>query len=205
MPSLSPALPFSFAGNAEDAQRLKRLIQQAMQLLAIAPLHQPSLLNLACGRADETGVLLESFAWPESGGWYLGLDLRPREIAEATKRWGRSWEPHGRIEFRVADASLAHQLPKEKFDIIFLRHQNFWDAPLIWDQIFRHALERLAPKGFLAFTSYFDREHELALAALESLGAQRCLSMRHANSRPLADAPGKSVDRWLALWQHPQT
>lgn len=204
MPALSPALPFSFAGNAEDAQRLKQLILQAMKLLAIAPVRQASLLNLACGRADETGVLLESFAWPESGGWYLGLDLRSREIAEATQRWGQSWEPQGRIEFRVADVSLAHQLPEEKFDIIFLRHQNFWDAPLVWDQIFRHALGRLAPAGMLCFTSYFDREHELAVAALKSLGAQLCVNIKHHASRPLADAPGKSVDRWLAMWQHPQ-
>jgi 2-polyprenyl-3-methyl-5-hydroxy-6-metoxy-1,4-benzoquinol methylase len=205
MPLISPALPFSFEGNAEDAQRLKRLLDQALQLLSLAPFQQPTLLNLACGRADETGVLLETFAWPGSGGTYLGIDLRPREIAEATRRWGRSWQPQGRVEFRVADASLAHHWPEEQFDVIFLRHQNFWDAPLVWDQIFRHAMERLKPTGVFVFTSYFDREHELALAAMKSLGAELSLSMRHASSRSLADAPGKSVDRWLAIFQHPKS
>ncbi len=203
MPPVNPAMPFSFDGNAEDAQRLKRLLQQAMQLLSLAPWQQPYMLNVACGRADETGVLLETLAWPDTAGFYLGMDLRPREIAEARRRWTHSWRPQGRVEFRVADASISQEWPSEPFDVIFLRHQNFWDAPAIWDQIFRHALARLKPSGRLFLTSYFDREHELALAALKSLGGHLCLNMRHALSRPLADAPGKSVDRWLALFQHP--
>lgn len=203
MPPILPKIPFSFDGNADDAKRLQSLLSEGLQLIGRAPMHQPKILNLACGRADETGALLTVFSLPNSGGSYVGIDLRPREIAEASRRWEKSWQPLGNIEFRVADASLSHQLPHDLFDVIFLRHQNYWDAPLIWDQIFRHALERLSPTGLLVFTSYFDREHELALAALRSLGAQLCLNLQHHRSRSLPDAPGKSVDRWLALWQLP--
>ena len=194
---------FSFPGIAEDVGRLKNLLREGLDLIHRGPLPSPSVLNLACGRADETGVLLETLSLPGQGGSYLGLDLRVAEIQEAKRRWGRSWLPDGVVDFRVADAAHEHQLPTaDRYDFIFIRHQNYWDAPATWDQIYRHALMRLREHGLLLFTSYFEREHELALAALQTRGARLLLSLPHKASRALADAPGKSVDRRLAILSH---
>ena len=194
-------MDFSFPGIAQDIVRLRELLRVAMKLVDRAPRFCPTILNLACGRADETGALIDAWSLAGSGGEYLGLDIRHAEILEASRRWAESWSPHGSVEFRVADVSLPYQLPSEKrYDFIFLRHQNFWDAPSTWDQIYRHALARLQPDGLLVFTSYFDREHELALAAVKTLGGSLWLDMPHAHSRALADAPGKSVDKRLAIF-----
>jgi hypothetical protein len=54
----------------------------------------------------------------------------------------------------------------------------------------------------MIFTSYFDREHELAIAAHRSRGFPLLLDIPHAQSRVLTDAPGKSVDRRLAIFSH---
>jgi uncharacterized lipoprotein len=51
----------------------------------------------------------------------------------------------------------------------------------------------------LVITSYFDVEHRLALRALESLGMEVVSNKRNKASRALSDAPGKSVDRWVAV------
>jgi hypothetical protein len=90
------------------------------------------------------------------------------------------------------------QLPP--FDFIFIRHQNYWHDPAVWGILFKNALAALAPGGLLAITSYFDREHELASACLLQGGAVRRAALPHPHSRPLPDAPGKSVDRRLALF-----
>jgi hypothetical protein len=195
-----PAIDFSFPRIAGDVVRLRDLLRDALRLLNVAPQAAPRILNLACGRADETGVLLEVLRSGTGGGQYLGLDLRTAEIGEASRRWRPSNHALDAIEFRVADASLAHHWPaKTSFDFIFIRHQNYWDAPAVWDQIFRHALARLNPAGALIFTSYFEREHELAIAALQTQGAHLSLDLPHGQSRSLADAPGKSVDKRLAV------
>lgn len=204
MPSPAPAIAFSYPGIAQDVARLRSLLAEAMRLLQRVPLVEPCILNLACGRADETGALLETLCLTERGGYYLGVDLRAAEIQEATRRWKQCWQPHGRVEFRLADASLAQHLPEAAdMDVIFLRHQNYWDDPATWDRIYRNAMARLKPEGLLVFTSYFEREHELALAALRGLGAQLLLDLPHHASRPLPDAPGKSVDKRLAVVAHP--
>jgi hypothetical protein len=201
---IEPAMDFSFPGIAEDVGKLQKLLREGLKLIHKAPVASPALLNLACGRADETGVLIETFSLPGHGGTYLGMDLRQAEIHEATRRWGRSWRSGGLVEFRVADAAHAHQLPgDQRYDCVFIRHQNYWDAPATWDQIYRHALARLKESGLLLFTSYFEREHELALAALQTQGARLLLNLPHTASRPLPDAPGKSVDRRLAILAPP--
>ena len=53
--------------------------------------------------------------------------------------------------------------------------------------------------GLLVITSYFDHEHKLALAALQAMGMEVVESRRNKASRALKDAPGKSVDRWVAV------
>jgi SAM-dependent methyltransferase len=211
MASINPSIPFSFPGIAEDIDRLKRLLGHALGLIKWAAPLEPQLLNIACGRADETGILLETLAAHRPRCHYLGLDLRKPEILEARRRWGRSQAQSSpatasqdfHIEFRVADASSAAALPEgAEFDCIFIRHQNYWDAPAVWDLIFHHARARLKPQGLLIFTSYFDREHELAIAAHRSRGFNMLLDIPHAQSRDLADAPGKSVDRRVAIFSH---
>lgn len=206
MPVIHPNIPFSFPGIAEDVERLKRLLESALRLVQwIAP-PEPQLLNIACGRADETGVLLQTLAAQRQSFAYLGLDLRQAEIQEARRRWSAPRSqvmPQGEITFRVADAASAAALPEGAvFDCIFIRHQNYWDAPAVWDQIFHHARNRLKPQGLLLFTSYFDREHELAIAAHRARGFGLLLDIPHAHSRALPDAPGKSVDRRLAIFSH---
>jgi hypothetical protein len=195
---------FRFAGITEDVQRLKTLIRSALHLISWAPPLSPSLLNIACGRADETGVLLESFASHSLSGIYVGLDLRDAEIAEAKKRWGHLSSIDFPIEFRVADASSIHSGPRKiTFDLIFIRHQNYWDAPAVWERIFQQALAQLNPQGILIFTSYFDRENELAVAALRTRGARCLLEIPHTQSRELPDTKGKSVDRMMAIFVNP--
>ena len=58
---------------------------------------------------------------------------------------------------------------------------------------------RLNKNGLLVITSYFDHEHKLALAALQAMGMEVVESRRNKASRALKDAPGKSVDRWVAV------
>ncbi len=205
MTNVRAAMEFSFPGISLDIARLRNLLKNAMLLIGQAPRMSPCILNLACGRADETGALIDAWSVAGHGGEYLGLDLRHAEICEAQRRWCGAWRPHGIVEFRVDDASLPHRLPGDRrHDFIFIRHQNYWDAPSTWDGIYRNALTLLKPEGFLFFTSYFDREHELALAALKSLGASLWLDIPHTASRMLTDAPGKSVDKRLAILGPPE-
>ncbi len=192
---------YRFVGIAEDVLRLKALVRGALNLISWVPPLSPSLLNIACGRADETGVLLELLASHSHSGIYLGMDLRDAEIAEAKKRWSHLSSIDFPIEFRVADASSIHSGPRKmSFDMIFIRHQNYWDAPDVWERIFQQALAQLNTQGLLVFTSYFDREHELAVAALSTRGARCLLGIPHLYSRELPDAKGKSVDRMLAIF-----
>ncbi len=191
-------LPFSHPGTADDVARLRVLLREALTGIRHQPAAALSVLNLACGRADETGALASALA-PARIRSYTGIDLRPETIAEATRRWAL---PGGQIHFRCGDASRVHRMRElPAADLIFIRHQNYWSDTATWDRLLTHALAVLAPGGILACTSYFDREHELLIAALKTRGADLQWNVRHAASRPLPDAPGKSVDRHLALFR----
>jgi SAM-dependent methyltransferase len=197
---MRPAIPFSFPGIGEDVARLGRLLALGLRTADWAAPPAPAVLNLACGRADETGVLLRALGPAAGPRFYLGIDLRGPEIAEARRRWPAG--PDRQLEFRTGDASRTErmrQLPP--FDLVFVRHQNFWHDVPVWTRLYRNALAGLKPGGLLAITSYFDREHELATACLRQLGARRVADLPHPASRPLDDAPGKSVDRRLGLFR----
>lgn len=190
-------LPFRHAHTAADIARLQALLRDTLAAIQFPTTGKPAVLNLACGRADETGALAAALA-PAEIGFYLGIDLRPDTIAEAKKRWQ---SPAGTIEFRcgnAADIARMRQLPA--FDFIFIRHQNYWHDPAAWDQILANALAALTPAGLLACTSYFDHEHDLLKAALKTRGAQILCDIRHPASRLLTEVPGKSVDRHLAVF-----
>lgn len=110
-------LPFSHEGTDGDIRRLRVLLGEVFSLAELPFSGKLAVLNLACGRADESGALAAA----------------------------------------------------------------------------------LAPSVILC-TSYFDNEHELILASMRARGAQILANVRHAASRPLPDADGKSVDRWVAVF-----
>ncbi len=188
---------FRFPGTAGDVARLESLLRDALVAADFSAPGPLAVLNLACGRGDETGALAAALA-PRRIAFYLGIDLRPEAVAEAGARWDL---PDGTIEFRAGDASATHRMRElPAFDFIFIRHQNYWHEPKVWDRLLRNALEALKPGGLLACTSYFDREHELLKAALLTRRARMLVDLRHPASRPLPDARGKSVDRHLAIF-----
>ncbi len=198
---MQPALPFSFPGIGDDVHRLGVQLALGLRAADWRMPAAPAVLNLACGRADETGVLLGVLAPRAADLFYLGIDLRPAEIAEAKARWVPAAPPGWRLDFRTGDASRTDRMKQlPSFDFIFIRHQNYWHDPRVWEFLFRNALGALKPGGLLAITSYFDREHELAAACLLQCGARRRAALRNPRSRPLDDAPNKSVDRHLALF-----
>lgn len=199
-----PAKPFRYPGTDADIQRLARLLEMGLQSAFWTPPAEPAILNLACGRADETGILLDALAAPAGRAFYLGIDLRPLEIDEARSRWLPGVPPGWEVDFRCGDASRTDRMKLlPSFDFIFVRHQNFWSDVSVWSRIYQNALTLLRPEGMLAITSYFDREHALACACLSQLGAEKAVDVPHFASRPLDDAPNKSVDRHLALWKVP--
>lgn len=202
---MRPATPFSFHGIEGDIARLDRLLALGLRAVDWRPRDPIAILNLACGRADETGILLKQLAPPSRRLFYLGLDLRAPEIAEARARWLPHAHPDHEIDFRVGDASLGERMRLlPTIDFIFVRHQNYWaDAP-VWTRLYRNALDALKPGGLITLTSYFDQEHEFANTCLSQLGARKLADLPHPQSRPLPDAPGKSVDRHLSIWRVPQ-
>ena len=165
-----------------------------------------SLLNLACGRGDETGVLAKLLAEKSKSAHLQGLDIRAAEIDQANSRWKaeleKAAEQNSTADFITHRGDRLLDLAEIGTpDIAFLRHQNYWNDKPVWTQIFDQALERLNDDGLLVITSYFDKEHELATEALENLGAIQVGSIINPNSRALSDAPGKSVDKHLAVFR----
>lgn len=161
-----------------------------------------SLLNLACGRGDETGVLAKILREKSSSAHLQGLDIRAPEIAQANSRWKKSLGGKVSADFIEHRGDQLRELAEIGTpDLAFLRHQNYWNDKPVWTRIFDQALERLDDDGLLVITSYFDREHELATKALENLGAIQVGRIVNPDSRVLGDAPGKSVDKHLAVFR----
>lgn len=190
-------LPFRHPHTASDISRLRILLSDALAGIRFHRGGKLAVLNLACGRADETGAIAAALS-PAEIGYYFGIDLRAHTIAEAKNRWALRT---GIIEFRCGDASGIHsmkQLPAA--DLIFIRHQNYWNDPASWDKLLEYALAMLTPSGVLVCTSYFDHEHDLLKAALKTRGAKILWDVRHLSSRPLPEVNGKSVDRHLVIF-----
>ena len=199
---MSPAIPFSYPGIDADVQRLGELLRMAFRTTGWVAPEKPAILNLACGRADETGVLLTVTGPFAKELFYLGIDLRPVEAAEGKARWVPAAPPGWQLEFRAGDASRTDRMKQlPPFDLVFIRHQNYWHDPATWLVLFRNALGALKPGGLLVITSYFDREHELAMACLLECGATKLADIRNPQARPLPDAPNKAVDRRLAVFR----
>jgi len=184
---------------ARDMVVLDSLLQET-----VAPLiHLPGaddlrILNLACGRCDEAETLVK-FAKSQTKGdvRLVGADIRIREILQA-----RQLHSHLPAEFLLEDATKLHQHKEvgEDFKMVLLRHQNYWHGTELWKQIFEQGLAKVDEDGLLVITSYFDKEHQLALEALQKLGAELVVDKRNDRSRKLT-TPGKSVDKHIAVFR----
>lgn len=184
---------------AEDMSKLKTLLHDSLSPhVAPAAADGMRILNLACGRCDEAETLIQVGSELTKGGEVemIGADIRIREIRQA-----RENHSHLPAKFLIEDATKIdqHQELGDDFNMVFLRHQNFWHGQELWKKIFDQGIAKLRPDGMLVITSYFDKEHRLALRALESLGMEVVSNRRNTRSRALSDAPGKSVDRWVAV------
>jgi SAM-dependent methyltransferase len=188
----------------EDIGRLRRLLHEISGPADPRPTGKSGgrILDLACGECHEAVALRDFLA--EHRGLetadvsLLGLDVRAREIANAARRC----REEGDFAFRVGDATKldTHRELGDDFDLVFLRHQNYWNGERAWDEIFSRALGKLSDDGELIITSYFDREHELALAAIQRLGGELIRTEANHASRVLT-TPGKSVDRHIARFR----
>lgn len=209
--SLQPNIPFSIRDLPEDMEILKKALHSALRKAPpVSPTPAPGragrrILNLACGRADETGVLAEVFDPKAAPLEIVGADIREPEIAEAELRWKPNPGSHIHTRFHAGDGErfLDSLSSREQFDLAFLRHQNFWNDPKLWSRMFDGALHQLSDDGLFVITSYFDKEHELACKKLAELGAVKIADHRNPLSRKLADAPGKSIDRHIAVFRRP--
>ncbi len=203
-----------------DMQRLEKMLQRVVapqistKQCATTIDDSTRILNLACGSCNEAGTLTDFFAnlkaldQPEAEQKIelLGIDVRAREIADAQRRFPSGKDSAQNIQkdyqFLTGDASKldSHRALDEHFDVVFMRHQNFYNGGRVWEEIFEQALSKLKQDGQLVITSYFDEEHQLALNAIQKLGGQLVDSQQNLESRKLPTA-GKSIDRHVAVFR----
>lgn len=201
-----------------DMQRLEKMLQRVVG--SQNKVHPPTsadrtrILNLACGSCNEAETLTDFFAKIKKPSQdeslkkveLLGIDVRAREIADAQRRFRSGTDTEQNIQkdyqFLTGDASKldSHRTLDEHFDVVFMRHQNFYNGGRVWEEIFEQALAKLKDDGQLVITSYFDDEHQLALNAIQKLGGQLIDSQQNLESRELPTI-GKSIDRHVAVFR----
>jgi chemotaxis methyl-accepting protein methylase len=193
-----------------DELTLQRLLTSALETAgAPAAREEVQVLDLACGACREVEVVsaaaLEKLGRKGAGLRFVGADIRGAQIGEARDRARKLTEKGAKVEFMEADCAKldAHGELGREFDLVFLRHQNFWHERKAWRRIFQNGMERLNDSGLLVITSYFDLEHELAVKAITEAGGELVTSVRNTGSRELA-TPGKSIDRHLAVFRKPE-
>jgi hypothetical protein len=183
----------------QDMRALSALLKKAVSPhLSTANKDDFRILNLACGSCDEAETLVKFAQDHTSGAVNLtGADIRIREILQAR-------EAHAKLpaEFLLQDASKLseHKELGEDFKMVLLRHQNYWHGRDLWKKIFEQGLEKTGDEGLLVITSYFDKEHQLALEALNKLGAELIGTHENEAARRLL-SPGKSVDKHIAVFR----
>jgi len=205
------------SANEEDLERLRRMLRKVAGddietvRRRLETRDEARILDIACGDCREAEVLSDFVAelkgTPESAVKLTGIDVRAREIANAEKKFGRRRGPDGKrgkreFEFLTGDATKlrGHAEMGDDFDLVFMRHQNYWNGDSTWEKIFDQALEKLGTDGRLVITSYFDKEHSLALEALQRLGGELIRTEFNPETRELT-TPGKSVDRHVAIFK----
>jgi hypothetical protein len=198
-----PNRPFSYRETSKNLANLREVLRaHAVPHISRSLPQDRHHLNLACGRSDETGLLAELFSHPLGETQFTGIDIRSAELDEASARWSGSGSGRFQANFLDLDASklpLLKEIPQPTH-LAFFRHQNFWNGPQLWTSLFDQALHQLHSKGLFIITSYFDKEHLLALEALQSLEAHLITTVRNPDSQPIVRTPGKSVDRHLAVF-----
>jgi hypothetical protein len=191
-PVMNPANPIT-----QDMLTLDSLLRETVSPhLQLDRKDDLRILNIACGQCDEAGTLV-NFGKEHTDGnvSLIGADIRIREILQA-----RENHAHLPAEFLLEDATKLsrHKELGEDFNLVLLRHQNYWHGPELWKKIFEQGLTKVDKDGVLVITSYFDNEHQLALEALQKLGAELVLNRHNGQSRKLT-FPGKSVDKHIAV------
>ncbi len=201
----------------EDLVRLRKMLRKVtgdddeQVRRRLASREEARVLDIACGECREAEVLTDFMAelkGPSDGTVKLtGLDVRAREIANAQTRFGgrrklADGSGHQEYEFLTGDATKleGHSEMGEDFDLVFMRHQNYWNGAQTWEKIYDQALAKVGDDGRLIITSYFDKEHELALEAIQRLGGELIRTEFNPETREL-QAEGKSVDRHVAIFR----
>ena len=201
----------------QDLIRLKKMLRkvlgddEAQVRRRLESRDETRILDIACGECREAEVLTDFIAdlrGNKDGEVRLtGMDVRAREIEDAQRRFGGKRDLENRpgtreCEFLTGDASKLDQHAElgENFDFVFMRHQNYWNGAKTWEEIYDQALGKLDDEGRLIITSYFDKEHELALEAIKRLGGELISSEFNSETRELI-TEGKSVDRHVAIFK----
>ena len=173
----------------EDLIRLKKMLRkvlgddEAQVRRRLESRDETRILDIACGECREAEVLTDFIAdlrGNKDGEVRLtGMDVRAREIEDAQRRFGGKRDLENRpgtreCEFLTGDASKLDQHAElgENFDFVFMRHQNYWNGAKTWEEIYDQALGKLDDEGRLIITSYFDKEHELALGKVTATRQQ---------------------------------
>lgn len=193
------------AENTALDRLLRRALKKSAHALPLPATGPLQILDLACGTCREAGTLVEvfrDFSGTSRDIRLVGADIRDRELEEAAARARTAGRAGDQFEFLTENCAKLgrHRELGRDFDITFLRHQNYWNDKPVWQRIFEQGLEKLKDDGLLVITSYFDREHALALQALERAGAELIITEQNEATRHL-DTPGKSVDRHLAIFR----
>lgn len=200
-----------------DMARLRRMLGRAFEgdvdsvRRSLQKKEESRILDIACGACSEAETLTDFLAdlrGQEGSKIKLtGIDMRAREINDAQRRFQdrRTDSKIGidkEFEFLTGDATKldGHTELGDDFDLVFLRHQNYWNGVRTWDEIFDQALDKLSSDGRLVITSYFDKEHSMALDAIQRLGGKLIHTESNPDSREL-NTQGKSVDRHVAVFQ----
>ncbi len=203
---------------AEDLRKLRKMLRRVTSgddetvRRRLAVKNEARILDLACGDCHEAEVLTDFLAELKAPGddkavKLTGIDVRAREIADANRRFGGKRKLQGKpglqeCEFFTGDATKldGHEELGGDFDLVFMRHQNYWNGAKTWEEIYDQALNKLDEDGRLIITSYFDKEHQLALEAIQRLGGELIKSEFNPETRELI-TEGKSVDRHVAIFK----
>ena len=118
------------------------------------------ILDVACGACVEAETLSDVLAELKDGGSdeaavkLTGIDMRAREIADAQLRFDKL-QGSREFEFLTGDATKleGHRELGEDFDLVFMRHQNFWNGRQTWEEIFDQSLGKLSEDGRLVIRS----------------------------------------------------
>ena len=202
---------------SQDMKHLWIMMEKALAVSGRTPGSgdEIRLLNLACGHCEEAAILSAFFGKLGCKVRQFAMDLRDREIDKARRRYSateqlfrkagipgiREEDERNSVEFVADDAThlVGYGQTPAQFDVVFIRHQNLWNGKGVWQKIYEFALTRLEPEsGILMITSYFDKEHLMALDLLRELGGSLLFTGQNPNSREL-DYPGKTIDRHVAV------